>query len=99
MQLIESDSFIHLCNTLVAAPEKADMVDIQHGSTYKKHMKECKERFEAWKQEDENRQDAVNVNLMLSLFYDGIKVYQWKHSTFMPLVISILNTFSFFLVS
>ena len=92
VQLLETESFIDICNTLMAVPEMADMCDIQHGSTYKKHMQECKGRFETWQQEDvEFTKDFINVNLMLSLFYDGIKVYTWKHSTFMPLVISILN--------
>ena len=92
IQLLETDSFVQFCNTLMAVPEMADMVDIKHGATYTKHMKECMERFEAWKLEDlEARHDVINVNLMLSLFYDGIKVYNWKHSTFMPLIISILN--------
>ena len=92
IQLLESDSFTDLCNTLMAVPEKADMSDIQHGATYKKNMKECTQRFKAWQQEASNqRHDVINVNLMLSLFYDGIKVYTWKHAIFMPLVISILN--------
>ena len=93
VQLLETDSFVYLCNTLIAVPEKADMSDIQHGATYQKHIFKCKERFETWKREKhgEYRKDFININLMLSLFYDGIKVYKWKHSTFMPLIISILN--------
>ena len=93
VQLLESDSFVDLCNTLMAIPDRADMVDIQQGATYKKHILQCKERFETWKCEknEEYRRDFININLMLSLFYDGIKVYNWKHSTFMPLIISILN--------
>lgn len=78
----------------MVVPDDADMCDVQHGATYKQHLVEMKQIYETWKSHDGpdgNLNDYINVNFLLSLFYDGIKVYEWKHSSFWPLIISILN--------
>ena len=92
LKLLEFEFFVQLCNTVMAVPEENDSDDIKHGYTYKKNLGEMRENFNKWSAENpEDAKTHTSVNLLLSLFYDGIKVYNWIHSSFWPLIISILN--------
>jgi hypothetical protein len=37
------------------------------------------------------QEDVIEVNILLSEFYDGAQIYKWKTSKFYPFVIGILN--------
>ena len=92
IRLLEFEFFVQLCNTIIAVPEENDADDIKHGFTYKKNLGEMKKNFQKWSEANpEDAKTRTSVNLLLSFFYDGIKVYNWKHSSFWPLIISILN--------
>ena len=90
--LLEFEFFVQMCNTVMAKIYVDSMTDVKNGFTYKKHLTEMKGNFERWKKDEpEKSVNCKSVTLMLSLFYDGVKVYNWKHSYFWPLIVSILN--------
>lgn len=51
-----------------------------------KHLQEMHNKYLA-----SGKKDYEEVNILLSEFYDGAKIYKWKVSSFYPFLIGILN--------
>jgi hypothetical protein len=64
------------------------MRDIKDGDNYKKHIVEMKSKYQEALRIDNS---LVEVNILLSEFYDGVKITESTYVPFFPLVLAIIN--------
>jgi len=63
-----------------------DICDVSDGPVYKQNMADMVAKFK-----EKSNPGDVMVNLLTSLFYDGVQVHKYIYSEFWPLVLFILN--------
>lgn len=94
VHLLKQPGFLDALNYHYQKPsldEEYSLMDIQDGTVCSTDLMEMRLNFIA---EMNNRPDAGDykpVNILLSTFQDGIKVYNYKVCKFKPLLISITN--------
>jgi len=64
-----------------------EKVDILEGTSAEKNMNEMKMKYSNLG----NKDSYIPVNLLFSMFFDGVQIYKSKASVFWPLFITILN--------
>ena len=62
-------------------------IDILEGVSAKKNMGEMKIKYNNLN----NKDSYIPVNLLFSMFFDGVQIHKSKTSVFWPLFITILN--------
>ena len=62
-------------------------IDIIEGVSAKRNMSEMKLKYNSL----QNKDSYISVNLLFSMFFDGVQIHKSKTSVFWPLFITILN--------
>jgi hypothetical protein len=91
-KLLANDIFISLISFKFIKNSSFDKVDIMEGESAKRNMAEMIEKYnnestkKNWKEGD-----VKPINILCSMFFDGVQVYKSKVTPFWPLFITILN--------
>lgn len=72
-----------------AEKKKYENMDVLDGENAQKHLREMNNNFKSQKFEDGI--NPVEVNILLSVFYDGIQLFRKKVVNYWPLLCTILN--------
>jgi len=95
LDLVETKFFVtalNYQNDCIVADDDLFYKDLSDGTVPPLHLKEMQANFENWKSKDPiNRAKVIAVNILISEFYDGGKLFDKKPSKFWGLFSSILN--------
>ena len=90
VELLKFDSFRQLIKYKWGNSSLNETHDISDRNTYSNNLEEMHQTFEDYCQSNKSHK-VVEVNILLSWFYDGIQLFNKKSSTFQPLLLTILN--------
>jgi hypothetical protein len=87
-QLLEKPGFLLALNYRYVKSKNSNYEDVQDGNHFKKHEEQMNKNFDKKRKDDIN---LIKVNIFISQFYDGVKLYNKKVIDFWPLLFTILN--------
>jgi hypothetical protein len=91
-ELLENKEFVTALNTCNEDSGKEEFYsDVSDGKVFKKNMKEMSDKHDSYIHNKKIPEEAIKINLALSLQYDGAQVFNYTVSNFWPMLISILN--------
>jgi hypothetical protein len=91
-ELLENKEFVTALNTCNEDSGKEGLYcDVSDGAEYKKNMKQMSDKHDSYKCNKQIPEEAIKINLALSLQYDGAQVFHSTVSNFWPMLVSILN--------
>jgi len=70
--------------------EDGKIQDLQDGEEFQAHMRSMHQNFQSML-ENSDEKDIIEISLVLMVYFDGAQLFKKTTTTFMPLVVSILN--------
>jgi hypothetical protein len=88
VDLINTVGFVKCIQHCCPRRNESEMNDVQHGQCFNSNLEEMRLNYNRQCRDDI---EVEPINILVSLFYDGVQVYKRRHSEFAPLLISIMN--------
>jgi hypothetical protein len=88
--LLEKPDFILALNYKLVKQIESNYEDVQDGQHYKENYSEMDTIYEEFCRKNPSQQ-WIKINILLSQFYDGVKIYDHKVVDYWPLIVTILN--------